>query len=211
MKTLSWLNIPWWWRAPLSKCLRSGAKCWGSPVFGDIKTKDFIILAFRWTGRRAEGKSAVTYMKSHLSEETFEYCFWNVTHQLSGFQGLHQKRLARKTSQMCLARTKSKSWVYKLQSKELYLLIKMQKWKPQCYFNQDLLHIYMSTSRTVCCTPARVFLHLVIAFTNQLQPFAFFQKSSLLVQPELSECGLGTLVVCIVKVLWLWIPKDSST
>jgi len=71
--------------------------------------------------------------------------------------------------------------------------------------------MYTSTSRTVCCTPARLFLHLVIAFTNQLQPFAFFQKSSLLVQPELSECGSDTVVVCVVEVLWFWIPKDSST
>lgn len=162
-------------------------------------------------GRGGEGESAVTYMKSHLSEETFEYCFWNVTHQLSSFQGLREKYLAKKTSQMCLERTESKIWVDKLQSEKLYLLIKMQEWKPQCYFSQDLMHIYMSTSRTVCCTPARVFLHLVIAFTNQLQPFAFFQKSSLLVQPELSERGLDTVVVCIVKVLWVWMPKDSST
>lgn len=154
-------------------------------------------------GRGGEGESAVTYMKSHPSEEMFEYCFWNVTHQLGSFQGLHQKHLARKTSQMCLGRTESKIWGDKLQSKKLDLLIKMQKWKPQCYFNQNLLHIYMSTSHTVCCTPARVFLHLVIAFANQLQPFAFFQKSSLLLQPELSECGLDTVVVCIVKVLWV--------
>jgi len=59
-------------------------------------------------GRGGEGESAVTYMKSCLSEETFEYCFQNVTHQLSNFQGLHQKHPARKTSQMCLERTESK-------------------------------------------------------------------------------------------------------
>lgn len=68
----------------------------------------------------------------------------------------------------------------------------------------------MSTSHTVCCTPARVFLYLVIALTNQLQPFAFFQKSSLLVQPELSECGLDAVLVHIAKVFCLWIPKGHS-
>lgn len=58
----------------------------------------------------------------------------------------------------------------------------------------------MSTSHAVCCTPARVFLHLFIAFSNQQQPFAFFfQKSGLLVQPELTECGLDAVLVCIVK------------
>lgn len=79
-KTLLTSNIPQWGRVSLSKCLRSRTKPWGSPIFGGIKGKDFITLEFRWMGRGSEGKSTVTYMKSHLPEESFGYCLWNITH-----------------------------------------------------------------------------------------------------------------------------------